>query len=176
VPSNPAPTGQVTSYFDSFGVRNRFDGAQVGASWGVNYRGFLLDVSGKLGLGLMHADASVNGATVQQMADGTITRTAAGVLATATSSGSYSRDWFCVVPELGLTVGYDFTSWLRAVVGYDYLYVSRVARPAGFLGSSDSRQVPQLATFDPTVRGVRPALSGESLWAQGLHCGLEFRY
>jgi hypothetical protein len=176
VPSNPTPTGTFTSYTDFSRVTNRFDGPQLGVSCGWNPGRFALDLTGKLGTGVMHSEGRLQGETTQQMADGTSTHADGGVLVGAGGSGTISRDWFCVTPEVGLTIAYRITSWCRAEAGYDYLYVSRLARAPTLLGNSDSRQIPQLATFDPSVRGTLPGLGGQSFWAQGLHAGLEFRY
>jgi Putative beta barrel porin-7 (BBP7) len=59
------------------------------------------------------------------------------------------------VPEVSLDMGYRFTSFFRASVGYDLLYWSSVARPGD------------------QVLGVP---KGTDYWAQGLHFRLGFDF
>jgi hypothetical protein len=162
--------------FDHFGVTNNFYGPQVGASAGLRHGPFTLDATGKLALGLLHQTAKVQGGTVLHLADGSSATYAGGVLAQP-GSGPLSNDEFAVIPEVILTAGWQPTAWLRVLAGYDFLYISRVTRAGGLVGSVDSRQVIQLSSFDPTVRPPSQShFSGGGLWVQGLTCGLELRF
>ena len=40
-----------------------------------------------------------------------------------------ARDRFAVLPEFGFDVGYQLTSRWRSFIGYNFLYISDVARP-----------------------------------------------
>jgi hypothetical protein len=177
VPSDPAPTADQVSYFDSFGVHNQLYAPQIGLSAGTTYSRFFFEATGKVGLGLVHADAKADGATTLQTGGGAAATQSGGVLVPPGGFAG-SADHFTVVPELTLTCGYQVAAWCRASVGYNLLYATDVVRVSSLIGAVDDRQVPQLPTFDPAVHGTgaAPALHGSSFWAQGLTAGLEFRF
>ena len=80
------------------------------------------------------------------------------MLALRTNSGRHDRNVFCVVPELGATVGYQVTRRLKATVGYTFIYWSRVARPGDHI---DLDITPDLLPpeLDP-VEGDRTPIDG----------------
>ena len=51
-------------------------------------------------------------------------------------------------------------------------------RPGDQIDKVDSRQIPLLSGFDPTVRATRPAVrfNERDFWAQGINFGLEIRF
>src|SRR5262249_22971146 len=77
-------------------------------------RRWFLDVVGKVALGVSHESARAWGAT--RIDDVLVAN--AGLYALASNSGRASRDAFAVVPEASVRLGYEFTDWLRAFVGY----------------------------------------------------------
>ena len=63
----------------------------------------------------------------------------------------YDSNQFSVVPELGLTLGYDFSPQLRATIGYDLVYWNTVARPGDQIDLNiDPRQFPPPAITGAT--------------------------
>ena len=52
------------------------------------------------------------------------------MLAGGTNSGTYQRDEFTVIPQLGLELGYQVNCHWRAYIGYNLLYWGSVARAA----------------------------------------------
>ncbi len=175
MPSDPAPTANELSYYDSLGVHNQFYAPQIGLSAGATYSGFFFEAAGKLGLGLVHADAKADGSTTQQTATGMMTQAGGVLVPPAGIAASSSR--FTVLPELSLTGGYNLATWCRVMVGYNLLYASEVVRVGSLIGAVDDRQVPQLPTYSASVQGTGALhLQGSSFWAQGLTAGLEFRY
>lgn len=77
----------------------------------------------------MSQEVDIRGQTVisnSQTDDGTY---AGGLLAQRTNIGTYRRDQFAIVPELGVTLGLRIAPRMRATFGYSFLYMSRVARP-----------------------------------------------
>jgi hypothetical protein len=146
-------------------ARNEFYGGQIGAR-GEWARGRLsVGVSTKVALGVTHQQVAFNGSLTQAVtAQGTdgFGNPIETVQVSQSSNGgllfqpvSYTRDRFAVVPEVGVNVGCQLTSYLRASLGYNFLYWSSVAR-AG----------------DP-VTGLPKA---SDFWAQGLTAGLAFRF
>ena len=178
MPNNPVPNAVDARYFDHFAVHNRFYGAQVGLSSEGRYGAFFLDAVGKVGLGVVQQDAQVAGETVLQSAAGAMSAFDGGVLARPADLGDHTVERFAVAAEAAIRAGYEFTPHVRALVGWDFLYVSQVARPAGLIGAVDSRQVPQLSAAAGPGAAASPTFHGQGggFSATGLTCGLEFRY
>jgi hypothetical protein len=91
----------------------------------------------------------------------------------------FTRDEFTFVPELGVQVSYQVTPWLRALVGYDLLYVTDVARPGDQINLNvNPRQVPSSLRFGRGGGALQPVttLRDGDFWAQGVNFGLELRY
>jgi hypothetical protein len=164
--------------FDSFGTHNQFYGAQVGMSSDFHWGSWFLNATEKLALGDVHEVVNIQGSSEQSFAGQPATTNKGGLLAQPTNIGHYSRDRFAALPEVTLNFGYQFGEHLRAFVGYDFFYLSNVVRPGDQIDAVDGRQIPFLASFDPTVKSTRPAFnySETGLWVQGVNFGVEVRY
>jgi hypothetical protein len=160
---------------DRFSTTNRFYGAQIGVSgevwlWErVSLTGFT-----KVGLGYTNARITIDGSSTSPILPG---GTGPGGLLTGPGNiGHTTRDSFSVVPEVGGTLGYYVTDWMRLSVGYNFLYWNGVARP----GEQIDRRVNLLNAFGSGTQ--IPPLVPQSLnktsgfWAHGLTLGLEFRF
>jgi hypothetical protein len=150
---------------DLFRARNNFYGGQVGARAEWMRDRLFVDVCGKVALGFTDQDVLINGGVTQTVAsigtDG-FGNTFQSVQVSHSSSGGllaqparYRRDYFTVVPEIDLRVGYQFTRYLRASIGYNFLFWSSVVRPG-----DQVPEIPKATTF----------------WAQGLTCNLGFTF
>ncbi len=98
-----------------------------------------------------------------------------GLLALPSNIDVYDSNQFSVVPELGITLGYDFSPQLRAIIGYDFVYWNSVARPGDQIDLNlDPRQFPPPAI----VGATRPefTLHTSDYWAQGVNLGLDLRF
>jgi hypothetical protein len=184
LPTNTDPGAFAFSYSDDFGVHNTFYGAQVGfdSEWTCNR--FFVDVKGKFALGdvredwtqvgFNHVDPTV-GAAAQP---GFITpNPVGGFLVQKTNFGHFHRDRIAVVPELTLNVGYKLADHVRAFIGYDFLYVSRMTRVGEHIDRVDASQIPLLNLNPiPNARFPRSLEADGRLWTQGVDLGLEFTY
>src|SRR4029077_4144385 len=104
---------------------------------------------------------------------------AGGLLALPSNSGRFHDSEFAVIPEVGLQVGYQFNPYVRAFVGYDFLYWSDVARPGDQIDLGvNPAQRPARRSAGPLTGPARPAFTPQQtdFWAQGLEVGLEVRY
>jgi hypothetical protein len=150
---------------DEFRTRNHFYGGQVGARLEYAYQRFFFDVTGKVALGVTDQHVTLAGGVTQAITTTSVDNfgnvipttqvaqsTSGGLL---TEPAAFSRDRFAVVPEVGFNLGYQLTSYLRASVGYNFVYWSSVVRAGD------------------QVSGVPRATS---FWAQGLNLGLAFRF
>jgi hypothetical protein len=151
---------------DQFHTLNRFNGIEFGAVFERRNCRWSFDFLMKLALGSTNERVSIDGSTV--FADGqTATAAPGGLLAAPSNIGTYDRDVFTVVPELGVAVGYDVTCHLRTTLGYTFLYWSQVARPAD-----------QIDLNVNPGGGAFPQFNFHcaDYWAQGFNLGLEYHY
>ncbi len=126
-----------------------------------------------MAVGNTRSRVRIDGRTLTTLPDGPSASFEGGLLAQATNIGTYQQDHFSIVPELGVTLGYEITRRLRATFGYTFLYWSRVARPANQIDTSVSQFPPEdpagdrRPTFDFRTSGF---------WAQGMNLGFEYRF
>jgi hypothetical protein len=102
-----------------------------------------------------------------------------GLLALPTNIGTYSRDRFSVVPEIGVNVGCQVTNRLRVFAGYTFLYWSNVVRPGDQIDTTiNPTQLPSAAGPGTLVGPARPAFAFHEtgFWAQGINVGVQFRW
>jgi hypothetical protein len=166
--------GTVLQVRDGFRTGNQFYGPQAGlkAVWLSGC--WSLAVTGKLSMGVVHETADVAGTTITTGTGAGTSVFNGGLLAQPADLGHYARDRFAVLPEVGLKAGYRLTPWLRATVGYDFLYLSDAVRQGEQINRLvDVRQLPPA----PPVVGV-PTFPFRStdFWAQGFNFGLEFSF
>ncbi|MGD0896969.1 MAG: BBP7 family outer membrane beta-barrel protein [Thermoguttaceae bacterium] len=168
-----AAGAQITQA-DDFNARNYFNGAELGMKIDQRWGRWSLESSLKLGLGDTHTRVAINGSAVVT-SGGTSTPYAGGLLTLPSNINVYNSDRLSVLPELGITLGYELTTRLRATAGYTFLYWSGVARPGDQidLDISGDRVPPPSGT-----NASRPvfALHTTDFWAQGLNFGLDYRF
>jgi len=161
---------------DAFDTENSFHGAEIGLLLEYERCRWSLEVLAKVALGNSHQIARING-------DTTITTYGvpddypAGILAQRTNIGEYGDDDFAVVPEVGITLGYQLTCRLRATFGYSFIYWSDVARPGDQIDTHLNSNLfpPEQEPFSGPLR-PRFVLHETDFWAQGLNFGLDYRW
>jgi hypothetical protein len=178
-----SPAGAVTQTFDSlesFRTRNEFYGGQMGVESHF-YRGcWTLDLCGKLAMGNVHQDVSIQGGTLvtQPGAPAQFFPNQSLLFVQPTNAGQYDRNIFAVMPEFILRLGYQLSEKVRATIGYDVFGISNVALPGSAI---DTRVNPNNTQF--IVRGApstlpNPVFSfvGNTWWAQGITAGIVVNY
>ena len=168
------PVGMQIDQLDWFETNNTFHGFEFGFVNEVRYNRWSMELLTKLALGSTRSEVTIDGHTTMKY-NGTTSVSPAGLLAQATNMGQYEHDSFTVVPELGLTLGYDLTKRLRCTVGYSFIYWSKVVR-AGDQIDYDVNL--------PAVNGERPtgaqqpefSFKTTDFWAQGLNFGFEYNF
>jgi Putative beta barrel porin-7 (BBP7) len=181
LPTAPPPfvPGSTISVLDRFETRNTFYGGQIGARAEWQRGRCFVNVLGKVALGNTHQEVRISGTTVFTEPGAAPSVQPGGLLALPTNIGTYSRDEFTVVPEVGINVGYQVTNHLRAFVGYTFLYWSNVVRPGDQIDFGvNPTQLPTAAGPGTLVGPARPAFAfrDTDFWAQGINVGLEFRW
>jgi hypothetical protein len=151
---------------DRFRTVNNFNGADFGVFFQRRRCRWSLDFLMKLALGSTNSRITIDGSTVIAN-NQTTTTTNSGLLTARSNMGTYDRDSFAVVPELGVTVGYDVTCQLRATIGYTFLYWSQIARPADQIDLNVNPGGSAFPQFN---------FHCADFWTQGLNLGVEYRY
>jgi len=159
-----APPGSIVTVFDQFRTRNDFNGGQIGTEFQYQWGRWLLGGMAKFAIGDMHEVITINGSTTVFPAGGTPVPLFGGNYAT-TQIGRYSMDKFAFVPEGQLNVGFAITPRIIGQVGYNFLYLSSVARPGNQIDN----------TYDGVSHPGVP-MTSSSFWSQGITVGLRFNF
>jgi hypothetical protein len=169
--------GKFTS-FDSFGTHNEFYGAQIGIASECQHGPVFANLTLKCAFGDVRQVANIEGVSQEFLAGQLIATHSGGVLAQPTNIGHYSNDRVGILPELTFNVGYQFGPHVRTYIGYDFFYLSKVMRPGDQIDAVDSKQIPNLSTYDPNGHYTNPAFTEKQtdIWAQGVDFGLELRF
>ena len=169
------PVGTTFRTLDQFDTQNQFQGGEVGIVFQQRYCRWSLDLLMKLALGSTHSQVAINGSTAITPRGGGTTAYNGGILALPTNIGTYEEKKFSLMPELGVTLGFDVTRHLRATLGYSFLYWSNVARPGDQIDTDlNATQFPP-GTLEGAAR-PKFAFHTSDFWAQGLNVGLEYRF
>lgn len=174
------PPTAVLNLLDNFETHNQFYGGQVGANVGLTWWRFTVIGTGKLAIGSMAEQATINGSTNVTGPRGLNQTLPGGVLALPSNSGTYWRDEFAFIPEGTLTLNFEITAQLRLTIGYTALYVSNVARPGQIIDRNiDRAGLPTSLAFNPNATNLpHPGFtfSGTDFFANGINVGLALRF
>jgi hypothetical protein len=172
------PAGTVITASDLFSATNDFSGGEIGFVARTHYCRWSLELLTKLAVGNTHSRTDISGNTVvtpPPTSQQPVQNHNAGVLALPTNIGTFERNDFSVIPEFGLTLGYDLTCRLKATFGWSFLYWSSVMRPADQIDSNvNPTQLPPGTLRGFAAPAFRPVTT--DFWAQGFNVGLEYRY
>jgi hypothetical protein len=174
----PLDPGFSVTTFDGIATRNTFNGAQLGARVDRQWGRLSVDVVGKLGLGSMHEAVNIQGLTTTN-APLPVTQAVGGIYAQQSNIGTFNRDVFAVIPEVGVNLSFQLKPSVIARVGYTFLYMSNVVRPGDQIDPQiNVNRVPIDPAFGTPGGPNRPAFDVRTtgFWAQGINLGLEFRF
>ncbi len=174
------PVGTQILTDDRFESTNTFHGGQVGfvGEWMLGAMTF--GVRGTVGLGMTNQHVEIAGMSASLTPDGTSLTSAGGLLAQPTNMGAFNRSRISLLPELGVTLGYQCTNNIRIFGGANAFCWTNVARA----GEQIDRNVNVTYVADP-ITGVRspsgsPAptfhFRDEVFFGYGYSVGVEFRW
>ena len=185
---NIPPDGTQFIVNDLFETENEFVGGEIGFLWEIEQRRWSLELLSRLAIGSTRQRARIAGSTEVITDPPTVPApdpSVGGLLAQSSNIGSYERDEFSVMPEIGFTVGYRMTPRFKLTAGYTLLYWTNVLRP----GDQIDREIngTLIPDFDdtgapiapgPLVGPLRPEFQfrNTNLWAQGVNLGGELRW
>jgi hypothetical protein len=168
----PPPTAAATSdIHDNFHANNVFYGSEIGLRSSFYRRRWSASITAAIALGINQQSVSIAGQTTAP--SGQVYNS--GILASnPNNTGTFTRDLFTMIPQLGVEVGYQLTNSWRAYVGYNVVYWGDVYRSADQIELvADSRN------FQPQPAGYPfPTFPNRTspFWAQGINLGLECRF
>jgi hypothetical protein len=176
-------TGQFIDTLDQFKTQNFFNGGQLGVRWDRRWGNWYLGSIIKVAAGSTHEEVTINGSTTTNTGAAfthiPVTTVPYGTYAQPTNIGHYTRDQFAWLPDVSLKLGFQPAPAVRYYVGYNFLYLSNLARPGSQIdGTINPLQTVGFNGGLPTSPngGGRPAPRIEStdFWAQGVTIGAEF--
>jgi hypothetical protein len=176
--SGPAGTVPRTGFFieDSFRARNEFHGGEIGLISQIASGRWTFELLTKVALGNTHQEMVINGLTIERAPNGQQTRfNNLGILAGPSNVGTYTRDEFAAIPQIGLDAGYNWNRHVKTFLGYNLVYWGTVLRAGEQIDLRvDTGNFPQPIT--PSL--PFPSFLGQtnSFWAQGLNLGMELQY
>src|SRR5262249_37874092 len=134
----------------------------------------------KVALGPNQQSLDITGSTTVTPPGGTAQTATGGFLALAgTNIGRHSTNWFVIVPEVNIHLGYQISSHVLVYVGYDFLFINDVLRPGNAVNTNiNITFVPTNAKFGEASPLPQPRVPfhEEDFWAQGVEFGLELRF
>src|SRR6056297_967951 len=161
---------------ESFRTSNEFNGLQLGVVHQAQFRRAWLESSLRVALGNNTQSVRIDGQS--SLTELGVTETFPGGLLTQRSNiGTYEREQFMLVPEIGLTLGVRLTDWLDATVGYSVLYFPNVVRAGDQIDTDvNPNLIPEQA--DPFSGSLRPRFRfiETDYIAHGLSIGGEIRF
>jgi len=172
--TNFTSAGDTFYIQDNFHTINQFYGGQLGLRAQTQFGRLGLAGTARVSLGDTQEIVRVDGATTLVRAAGGSATLPGGILALPSNSGSALSNRFAVVPEVGVLVGLQLTSWMRLSAGYDFLSWSSVVRPGNQIPLVVSAgQIPSSSTFGVNPQAVPgPVSHSTDFWSQGLTFGL----
>lgn len=161
---------------DAVAVNNNFFGGQIGGRIREKFGRLSLESTVKIAMGSTRQSIDISGYRVVQGPAGINNFSQPGFVFTQpTNIGQHVVNRFAVLPEFGAKVGYDLANWCSLNIGYNFLYLSSVARAND---QFDNRTRPNVAYSPVGYTANRPEFLKENsgFWMQGVSAGLEFRY
>ena len=167
------PVGTTKDIVDLFATSNQFHGGQLGFAYHERVGRWSLEVLAKLAMGNTRSQVRIDGRTFTSIPGAGSGEFLGGLLAQETNIGTYKDDWFSIMPEVGVTLGFNITCRLRATFGYTFVYWSKVSR-AGDQIDRDLSQLPP----EPSTGAGRPAFAmrTDDFWAQSMNFGLQYDF
>jgi len=173
-------TRGVLTVTDGFGTRNQFYGGQIGLRAALNRGRWNIDTTAKIAFGSTHQVQHIVGTTeVTQGAFGFPTGvTQAANFAEPSNIGTIIRNVFAVVPEVQVTLAYQWGESIRPFIGYNFMYLSNAIRPGDQIDRNVNLTQNPFANAGPLVGAPAPLPTFRSgdFWAQGINFGVELKY
>jgi hypothetical protein len=181
-PSIGVPTALSGVVIDQFRTENHFYGVNLGLSGELQRGWWFVQGRAGVGLGTVYQSVQINGSQTINTTTGVI-QSAGGLLALPGANiGNWNQAKFAVVPEASFMIGLNLTPRLRFGVGYNFMYINSVVRPAAQIDSGlDVNRIPNfpLTPTPPAIAAVRPSatpLRTTDFFVQGVTFSLFWKW
>lgn len=175
--------GTTLDSFDRFTTENDFDGGEFGLAAEFHRASWSLNLTGKVALGRVRQQLSIDGLTEIVIPAGEGQPEQAfvhdgGLFSQPTNLDHYRRSEFAVLPELDVNLEYHVTERFSLILGYTVVCLNRVLRTGDQIDTAVNST--QRADFDQPAGGLlvgpsRPIapLRDTAFWAQGISLGVQ---
>lgn len=176
---NPADP-PVTDITDLITTRNNFYGLNLGFRNEFRLNRVFVDQTLKVAVGFTHQKLNMEGAT-RFVNAGIPTTVPYGSYVLEPNSGNFSDKQFAILPEYNIKLGYQWTQRFSTYIGYDIMYLSKVARPGDQINPNvNPTLLPVSAVYNPQFPfgPPEPALlfDKSDYLLQGFQFGMSLRY
>jgi len=182
VPVGGVPVGApaTVSVVDRITTTNKFHGGTFGFRHEIRSGMWSLTSTAKIGVGNMRQTLNMYGVTSFANPQTNLAGSSyGGLLVNASNFGFYDNDEFVIIPEMTFNVGVNLTKSITMFVGYNFMWISQVARPANQITPVvDSTTVPFSPNFGAfgNPPGTRNLFKQDEFWLQGVNFGLSVMY
>ncbi len=165
---------------DRFHSQNSLYAGQIGLRLNRDYGRFGLGGVVKLAMGSMVEVTKINGATYTNLFNPSqIEAFPGGYFAQPTNEGYHRENRFAVMPELGLNGSVRLLERLKLNMGYNFLFLSEVARPGDQISTTINPSQSPSFTGTPSTTLIGQAAPlftpiSSQYFAHGLNFGLEW--
>jgi hypothetical protein len=156
---------------DSIGTRNQFYAGQVGGRTTYDFGRLSIEMSGKIAMGVNHETVDRSGVTTGSVAGIGPFNFPTGLLVQQSNGGRLTTDRFCVGLPSQILLGYHVSDSLTAFIGWDFIYLTTVARP----GDQVDLTIQNNPTTGASIRPIRNVQQTD-FWANSLLLGMSFKY
>jgi len=170
------PPGGTVNLRESFETENQFQGLEFGFVREVPLGRWWFETTSRVAIGNNSQRVNIAGST-RLIEAGVAETFPGGLYAQRTNIGTYERDRFTVVPELGATLGFHLGPRMSLTAGYTFVYISNVVR-AGDQIDTDINPGLFPVEISPLTGPLRPRFNFREtdFYAHGLTVGGDFRF
>lgn len=174
------PAGTLITSGDRFDALNQFHGAQVGFAGEWQMGMLSIGMRATVAAGLTQQTVDIAGSTTAQLPGGLTSTVPGSLFAQTTNMGNHTQTRVSIVPEVGITVGYQCTNNIRIFGGYNVLCWTNTVRA----GEQMNRAVNATFIADPVTGAVAPSGApapwfhhrDDNFYVHGYSVGVEFRW
>lgn len=164
--------GNTRRLQDAFNARNDFHGGSIGLLTQIHRQRNTFLMLGKISLGNMHQQLTIDGAQLNQTPGGATSFFRSGTYAVGTNIGEFDRDVLAFIPECNFTWKYNLIGNVDMSLGYSFSYWSDILTAGGAI----DRQInpDQFQGLPILVGPNRPqvTLRDTDFWVQGINFGI----
>lgn len=170
------PFATRTQVLDRFNTANHFNGAVFGLNGERRFGFWFVGGRASIAFGGVKQESTIDGRTVITPASGLAQATFQGLYAQSSNIGHHERTWFAVLPEVSVRAGVQFSQTTRFYVGYNWMYLSSVARAGSQIDTRvNPNFLPGGSATGPQYPGFQRLMKTD-FWMQGVNFGMEMRF